>query len=211
MSSIARDLSGMRFSRWTVLSRASVGVKAPKWNCVCECGNKRAVDGYTLRKGISQSCGCMPAEKGAKFLTKHGNCYHPLYNTWDMMRRRCSDPNATGYDRYGGRGITVCEKWKHDFSTFVADMGRKPSPEHTIDRINNDGNYEPENCRWATPEEQRENKRPRKKKTHCKSGHEFTAENTRYAPDGSRICYTCKSRNLRAYKARVKSIFEVRT
>jgi hypothetical protein len=107
------------------------------------------------------------------------------------MRVRCENKNCRGYPRYGGRGIKVCDRWQV-FENFLADMGRRPSDMHSIDRYpDNDGNYEPENCRWATSTEQHLNKTQRKAGTHCLKGHEFTPENTYTSPRGIRTCRTC--------------------
>lgn len=93
---------------------------------------------------------------------KAGNSAHPLYKTWESMKQRCNNENATKYNNYGGRGISVCARWNYDFWSFVEDMGARPEG-RTLDRVDNDGNYEPTNCRWATPTEQAANSRPKKR------------------------------------------------
>lgn len=117
----------------------------------------------------------------------------PEYRIWIAMKSRCYDPKSTGFHNYGGRGIKVCGRWLHSFSAFLVDMGTRPTPKHTIDRKNNDGNYESGNCRWATRAEQAHNRR---KLSVCRNGHEFTAANTYY--EGSvRRCRTCRLANQR--------------
>ncbi len=146
---------GSVFGRWTVMRFHDTQNGRRYW-CKCECGFEKVVHGGELRLGRSTSCGC----NGSTFA--HGSARRgkktKLYNTWVMMRTRCSNPSRKEYALYGGRGITVCDRWSV-FSAFAADMGEPPSPRHSIDRIDNDGNYEPENCRWALPKLQRRNSR----------------------------------------------------
>jgi hypothetical protein len=122
------------------------------------------------------------------------------YDIWAAMIQRATNPKNARYADYGGRGIGVCERWL-EFTNFYADMGPRPDGK-SLDRVNNDLGYSPENCRWATWVEQRHNQRPHRRRTHCKYRHEFTAENTRVNPDGSRACRTCDRKRARAYKAR---------
>lgn len=133
-------------------------------HCKCDCGTVRIVSGASLRRGHSESCGCLARDKTALRSTKHGAAVHTRrtreYRTWLNMRDRCRNENNPGYINYGGRGIIVCSRWD-SFSNFFSDMGRCP-PGLTIDRINNDGNYEPSNCHWATSKEQSNNQRRRK-------------------------------------------------
>lgn len=132
--------------------RDYAGVKRRMWLCLCECGGETICSIYQV-KGAKQSCGCL---RGTSI--DHGLADHPLYKTWYGIKLRCFYKNHGAYKYYGGRGITLCDRWL-DVAVFIADMGDKPTPQHTIDRIDNDGNYEPSNCKWSTRSEQNENKR----------------------------------------------------
>lgn len=217
------DLTGMRFSRWQVLSYAKTSKGNAHWLCRCDCGEERLVNGLSLRDGRSTSCGCrrdgllrsklvgirfgflvVVADAGSKktsagnrshwlcrcdcgkekivlgstllygktkscgrcALISHGESYgaHETteYRTWGQMWSRCNNPHHDSWKDYGGRGIVVCGRWR-SYETFLADMGRKPTAAHSIDRIDVDGNYEPGNCRWVTKKEQTGNRRPLKK------------------------------------------------
>lgn len=130
--------------------------------------------------------------------TKHGMDGTPTHRAWVSMLQRCMNPRNKNYPNYGGRGITVCAQWK-DFRAFLGDMGERPSPELSLDRIDNDGNYEPGNCRWATRSEQQRNKR---RLTHCSKGHLFTAESVYTNPrTGHRLCRICRDAYRRKYRS----------
>lgn len=157
------------FGRWTVikdLGKVKQGVHC-KWLCICECGTFRNVIGKDLRNGKSISCGCYQIEVIKRVMTTHGQSRSaecsPEYESWCGMKARCYNINNSGYKDYGGRGIYVCDRWlgENGFSNFLHDMGKKPSPIHSIDRFpnNQNGIYEPTNCRWATPTEQNRNRR----------------------------------------------------
>lgn len=160
------DLSGQKLGRLTVLRRAIVkGARNAMWECRCDCGNLTVAAGANLGK-TTNSCGCGQSEHGKRIIEinrlkrtdLHGESDSLEYKSWAALKGRCLNPANPKYPRYGGRGIKVCERWLDDFETFLADMGRKPSPLHSIDRINNDGDYEPNNCHWATIDTQTRNR-----------------------------------------------------
>lgn len=132
--------------------------------CECECGNKKVVFLQHLKSGKIKSCGCYniecSSERGTKHFTKHGNYYHPLWQTYRGMFRRCYETNRKDYPMYGGRGIKVEDVWQGEkgFENFIQYMGLKPGVEYSIDRINVNGNYGPNNCKWSTPKEQANNR-----------------------------------------------------
>ena len=155
------DITGQRFNRWTVLARdADYRPGFPKWRCICDCGTEVVVRGQALRDGTSKSCGCQRVDSSRKTCiernTTHGKSGIPEFKIWAAMRQRCVNPKAMGFNHYGGRGIKVCERW-NSFENFLADMGLRPSPKHSIERRNNDGPYDPTNCIWATKKMQANN------------------------------------------------------
>jgi hypothetical protein len=155
------DLTGFVFNRYTVIERDfSKKSRYARWICKCKCGNIRSIPTHSLKSGDAISCGCFRNEKLVERKT-HGQSSlngTPEYRTYFGMKARCYNENTENYPRYGGRGITVCNRWLESFENFFEDMGKKPSLNHSLDRINNDGNYEPGNCRWATKKEQSQNR-----------------------------------------------------
>ena len=154
------DLTGNRFGRLLVLGKRENRNGRAVWFCACDCGASTIVSENNLKTGRTKSCGCLQADITSQRNFKHGHSRTPLYKVWAGMRARCMVKTCTDYDLYGGRGITVCPEWK-DFEAFRRDMGDRPSKRHSIDRIDPNGNYEPSNCRWATPEQQAQNQRIR--------------------------------------------------
>ena len=159
------DLTGQVFDRWTVISFAGmVGTDGAYWTCRCECGTERAVRGLNLRYRKTHSCGCYSIDVTTARNHVHGEAHRDAktteYVAWENMHKRCNNTADPRYKWYGARGITICDRWS-DFANFLNDMGRRPSSRHSIDRRDNDGNYEPDNCRWALPIVQQNNRRPR--------------------------------------------------
>lgn len=153
-----------QFGYWTAL-KEGVGIPRPGNGiirtaiCRCICGVEREVVINNLKRGISKNCGCKTGEMIAALETTHGMSYTPEYKAWAKMKERCHNPKCKDYADYGGRGISVCERWASSFEAFYADMGPRPSSQHSIDRIKVDGNYEPGNVRWADKVVQAGNKR----------------------------------------------------
>lgn len=172
--SLSQLLNGVtRFGRLAVVSEAEPRIygnrRHRRATVECDCGTRKEVAVAELKKGQSQSCGCLKIDKARKqgaATRKHGESvradYSTEYRIWIGMKSRCYNPKHVGYKNYGARGISVCDEWVNSYPTFLADMGRRPTLGHTLDRIDNDSGYSRANCRWATASEQRCNQRSRK-------------------------------------------------
>ena len=161
-----KDITDRKFGRLTVLRFSAMRNGKAHWQCQCECGEILDISGQSLKRGLSRSCGCLAKRNAAT----HGMSHYAEYQIWCGILQRCNDPNGKSFSRYGGRGITICNRWEQ-FVNFYADMGPRPSSEHSIDRIDNDAHYScgrcPQckknmwsaNCRWSSRVEQGSNKR----------------------------------------------------
>lgn len=146
------DMTGVRCGRLLVVGGAASPTRKARWKCVCDCGTEIETEGCRLRRGHVKSCGCLLRDKS----TRHGLSRSPEYVVWKGMRQRCGNPKSMSYMNYGARGIKVCERW-NDFGAFLSDMGERPSRRYTIERLNNDIGYCPDNCIWATRLDQGKN------------------------------------------------------
>jgi hypothetical protein len=160
----AIDITGRRFGRLIAMESVGSTIDGRRlWLCRCDCGIEKSIRGKTLRRGETRSCGCLHQEAVHNRMTTHGatinHKWRPEYRTWVNVKTRCLNPKFKDFHLYGGRGITICDKWRDNFAAFFADMGPKPAPEYSIDRIDPDGHYQPDNCRWATWAQQRRNQR----------------------------------------------------
>jgi hypothetical protein len=165
-------MEGRQFGRLTVIAEAGRDQRKVTWLCSCDCGATVVVRGTVLRNGHTRSCGCLKRELTSRRFTGNKTRRHHVvhghttgrrasreYKSWAAMKQRCQNSNHEHYPYYGGRGITVCQRWLGSFENFLEDMGPRPEG-RTLDRVDPNGHYEPDNCRWATPQEQRANRRP---------------------------------------------------
>jgi hypothetical protein len=157
------EMTGRRFGRLVVVRLLERrGKSAYFWECRCDCGIVKGFDGHSLRRGHVQSCGCLKRDLDRMKMVTHGDSragrVTPEYRAWRGMKSRCYRTTIKCYPYYGGRGIRVCDRWLTSFENFLADMGRRPSSQHSLERKDPDGHYEPSNCKWATKEEQMKNR-----------------------------------------------------
>ncbi|GAE32435.1 AP2 domain-containing protein [Alkalihalobacillus hemicellulosilyticus] len=177
----ALDLTGKKFGRLTVIKReGSNKHKQAIWKCLCECGNETMVVASKLKSGYTQSCGCLQKERTSEASIIHGHSRKsPEYKIWATMLQRCDNQNYKDYEYYGGRGIRVCDCWK-SFEKFIVDMGNRPSSNHTIERIDNDKDYNKSNCVWENRTVQSRNQRLRKDNTTGIKGVQWDKDRNKY-------------------------------
>jgi hypothetical protein len=166
------DITGLRFGRLVVLGKDPQSrPRIVRWLCLCDCGNSVSVLGYSLRDGHTKSCGCLSIDTVVARSSKHGEGKRGKktaeYKAWLGIRKRCDSAVSKGHERYIDRGIQMCDEWRNDYVAFLSHIGRRPSPSHSVDRIDNDKGYEPGNVRWATPEEQANNTRANRRISHA--------------------------------------------
>jgi hypothetical protein len=167
------DISGQTFGRLAVIERRDNYRGGTSWLCRCECGTEKVTTSVSLRKGRTRSCGCLARETRGALSYRHGKHHLPEYKVWGSMVQRCTNPRNDAYHNYGGRGIGVCARWRDSFDAFYEDMGPRPSTKHSIERRKNDRGYEPDNCEWATKQQQSRNTRQNRFITH--NGETLTA------------------------------------
>jgi len=154
-----KNLVGERYGRLTVAKFGGRRNRRSYWVCVCDCGAEVEIRADSIRSGSTTSCGCAQKQAVSEANSKHGMCESPEYIAWTQARYRCGKKDHPNYRNYGGRGISVCDRWQDSFDAFYADMGPRPSDKHSLERVDNDKGYSPENCKWATSKEQGNNKR----------------------------------------------------
>lgn len=192
MYTTKKDMSGSRFGRLLVLKESEKRVRGCVcWEAQCDCGVVKTYSGAELRKGRTNSCGCLARELSSKRATTHGKKGTTIYRIWSGMMDRCNNPNSADWNNYGGRGITVCDEW-HKFENFYRDMGDRPKM-HSVDRIDVNKGYSPENCRWATNKEQQNNRRNNRMLTYNGK----TQTMSKWASDIG-ISFACLWRRIRA-------------